>query len=240
MSGHNKWSKVKNVKGKEDAKRAKIFSKMSRTIAVAVREGGPDPNYNPSLKAAIEKARAENMPNDNIERAIKKGNGELGDADYEEFIYEGYGPEGVAVIVSCLSDNRNRTAPNIRHYFDKYGGNLGQSGSVSFLFERKGLLVISDDFDEEAVMMDALECGAEDVKVEDGVYEVYSSVENFNDMRDCMQERGYKFEAADLYYIPLNEMSLPTEESKELMEKLIDALEDDDDVQSVYHNWDGE
>ncbi|MDU7502364.1 MAG: YebC/PmpR family DNA-binding transcriptional regulator, partial [Finegoldia magna] len=171
MSGHNKWSKIKNKKGSEDARRGKVFTKMARAITVAVREGGADPEYNPSLKSVIEKARAENMPNDNIDRAIKKASGDGDSANYENIVYEGYGPEGVAVIVECLTDNRNRTASDVRHYFDKFGGNLGQNGSVSFMFQRKGLLLIeAESLDEEEVMMDSLDAGAEDFEADDGIF----------------------------------------------------------------------
>lgn len=241
MSGHNKWSKVKNVKGKEDAKRATLFTKMARMISVAVKEGGPDPAYNASLKMAIEKAKADNMPNDNIERAIKKGAGELNVDDYEDIIYEGYGPEGIAVIVTCLTDNRNRTAANVRHAFDKFGGNLGTTGSVGFLFDHKGLLVIDgEDLDEDQVMMDALESGAEDVKSEDGMYVVTTEIGDFSSVSDAMKEKGYKFEVAEISYLPVTTTEIQSSENIALMQKMIDALEDDEDVQDVYHNWEHE
>ena len=191
MSGHNKWSKIKNKKGSEDARRGKVFTKMARAITVAVREGGADPEYNPSLKSVIEKARAENMPNDNIDRAIKKASGDGDSANYENIVYEGYGPEGVAVIVECLTDNRNRTASDVRHYFDKFGGNLGQNGSVSFMFQRKGLLLIdAESLDEEEVMMDSLDAGAEDFEADDGIFVINTAMEDFAQVRDTLLDKG--------------------------------------------------
>src|SRR5699024_972774 len=238
MSGHNKWSSIKNKKGKEDAKRGKVFTKLSRAIIVAVREGGEDPEYNPSLKSAIEKAKAENMPNDNIERAIKKGSGDSEQGAYEEVLYEGYGPEGVALMVSCLTDNRNRTASEVRHAFDKFGGNLGQDGSVAFMFERKGVLTVSlEGKDEDEVMMDALDAGADDFEVEDDVAVIKTSLSNFSKVRDDLLGREYNFETADLFYLPLNTAKITKEENIKNMMKIIDMLEDNDDVQDVYHNW---
>ncbi len=195
MAGHSKWSNIKHKKGKEDAKRAKEFTKLGRSIMVAAREGGPDPEYNPALKAAIEKAKAANMPNDNIERAIKRGSGELEGGNFEEIVYEGYGPGGIAVFVSCLTDNRNRTASEVRHAFDKYGGNLGQTGCVSFMFDRKGLLVIDkkESIDEEELMLQAIDLGAEDFNSEDDFYEIITSPENFNQVRDALSSNGYEF-----------------------------------------------
>lgn len=239
MSGHNKWSKIKNKKGKEDANRGKLFTKLARMITVAAREGGTDPEYNSSLKTAIEKAKAENIPNDNIERALKKAQGDADSSNYEEIMYEGYGPEGTAVLVSCLTDNRNRTAPDVRHAFDKFGGNLGTNGSVSFMFERKGLLVIDgEELDEEEVMMEALDAGAEDFSNEDGYFEITTSVPDFSSVRDNLQKAGYKFVKAELSYIPSNYNTIKDEKNITLMQKLIDTLEDHDDVQDVYHNWD--
>lgn len=238
MAGHNKWSTIKNKKGKEDAKRGKVFTKLARMIIVAAREGGIDPEYNSSLKTAIEKAKAENMPNDNIERALKKAAGDADSDNFEEVIYEGYGPEGTAVLVSCLTDNRNRTAADVRHAFDKYGGNLGQTGSVSYMFERKGLLVIDGEgIDEEVFMMEALEAGAEDFSSEDGIFEVVTATDDFSNVRDALSKSGYKFLKAELYYLPSNYNDINSEENIKNMEKMIDALEDNDDVQDVYHNW---
>lgn len=238
MSGHNKWSSIKDKKGKEDAKRGKIFTKIARMISVAVREGGPDPDYNPSLKSAIEKAKAENMPNDNIQRAIKKGSGEDSGASYEKIIYEGYGPEGVAVIVNCLTDNRNRTAADIRHAFDKFGGNLGQNGSVIFMFDHKGVLTIDKkDKDEEEFMLEAIEAGAEDVQMEEDLFVVTTSMDDFAKVRDNLLENGYEFHTADLFYLPQNETAVEDPEAQKKLQKMIDVLEDNDDVQSVFHNW---
>ena len=238
MSGHNKWSSIKDKKGKEDAKRGKIFTKIARMISVAVREGGPDPDYNPSLKSAIEKAKAENMPNDNIQRAIKKGSGEDSGASYEKIIYEGYGPEGVAVIVNCLTDNRNRTAADIRHAFDKFGGNLGQNGSVIFMFDHKGVLTIDKkDKDEEEFMLEAIDAGAEDVQMEEDLFVVTTSMDDFAKVRDNLLENGYEFHTADLFYLPQNEIAVEDPEAQKKLQKMIDVLEDNDDVQSVFHNW---
>lgn len=238
MSGHNKWSKVKNVKGKEDAKRAKIFTKMSRMIMVAVREGGSDPSYNSALKMAIEKAKAENMPNDNIDRAIRKGAGELGNEVFTTCTYEGYGPGGVAVIVECLTDNKNRTASNVRHAFDKNGGNMGTTGSVTFQFDYKGILVIDGDVDEETVMMDAIDAGAEDVRSEDGRFMVLTDPGDFAAISDELTGRGYRFDVAQLGYLPKLSTTISDEAGIKSMDKLIDMLEEDDDVQEVYTNWD--
>lgn len=239
MAGHSKWNNIKNKKGKEDAKRGKEFTKLGRYIMVAAKEGGGDLEYNPSLKAAIEKAKAANMPNDNIDRAVKKGSGELGSDDYEEIIYEGYGPAGIAVFAECLTDNRNRTAPDVRHAFDKNGGNLGQSGCVTFMFDRKGILGIErdDNIDEDELMMTAIELGAEDVLSEEEGLEVITTIDDFNQVRDGLKEQGYEFAMAELTYIPQNTIQLTDDEDIKNMEKLIDMLEDSDDVQEVYHNW---
>lgn len=239
MAGHSKWNNIKNKKGKEDAKKAKEFSKLARYIMVAAKEGGADLEYNPSLKAAIEKAKAANMPNDNIDRAVKKGSGELGAANFEEIVYEGYGPSGIAVFVECLTDNRNRTAPDVRHAFDKGGGNLGQSGCVTFMFDRKGILAIerTDAIDEDELTMTAIELGAEDFLAEDEGFEVITSPEDFDTVLEGLKEAGYEFAMAELTYIPQNTIKLTDPEEIKGMEKLIDLLEDNDDVQEVYHNW---
>lgn len=238
MSGHNKWSKIKNKKGSEDAKRGKIFTKHARNITVAAREGGLDPEYNASLKTAIEMAKADNMPNDNIDRAIKKASGEAGGENYERIIYEGYGPGGVAFIVDCLTDNKNRTAPDVRHIFDKFGGNLGTDGSVMFLFERKGEIVLNGegkDFDD--FMMDSLEAGASDVEdLGEGYFEVLTEVADFNQALENLKDMGYKVERANISYIA-NNIEVDKDHHENL-NKLIDALEDNDDIQEVYHNWD--
>lgn len=240
MSGHSKWNNIKNKKGKEDAKKGRIFTKLGRYIMVAAREGGPDPDYNPSLKVAIDKAKAENMPNDNIERAIKKATGEGADDNFEEIVYEGYGPSGIAVMVSCLTDNRNRTAPDIRHAFDKYGGNLGQPGCVSFMFEKKGQLGIlkSENMDEEEFMLTALDLGADDVIDRGDAIEVVTAPEDYHAVRKGLEEAGYEFVQSDITYIPATYTKLESESDIKNMGKLIDALEDNDDVQDVYTNWD--
>lgn len=239
MAGHSKWNNIKHRKGKEDAKRAKIFTKLGRNIMVATKEGGSDPEFNPALKAAIEKAKASNMPNDNIERAIKRGAGELGADNFEEIVYEGYGPSGIAVFVECLTDNRNRTAPEIRHAFDKFGGNLGQSGSVTFMFDRKGILAIErdDSIDEDELMMLAIDLGAEDFEAEKEGFEIITEPGDFDKVRDGLAEAGYKFAMAELTHIPQTTVKLTDPDDIKNMEKLIDALEDNDDVQEVYHNW---
>ena len=239
MAGHSKWNNIKNKKGKEDAKRGKIFTKLGRYIMVAAKEGGSDPDYNPALKAAIDKAKAENMPNDNIERAIKKGAGELGADNFEDIIYEGYGPAGIAVFVECLTDNRNRTAPEIRHAFDKCGGNLGTSGSVTFMFDRKGMIAIerTDSIDEDELTMLAIELGAEDFESEEEGFEITTATEDFDTVRNGLAEAGYEFAMAELSYIPQTTVELTNPDDIKNMEKLIDMLEDNDDVQEVHHNW---
>lgn len=239
MAGHSKWKTIKNKKGKEDAKRGKVFTKMSRMIAVAVKEGGADPAYNAALQSAIDKAKAENMPNENIDRAVKKAAGEASDTQFEEIWYEGYGPEGVAVIVQTLTDNRNRTAPDIRHAFDKYGGNMGQTGSVSFLFERKGVLVVeAEGHEEEEFMLTAIDAGAEDVIADDGYFEIRTAVEDFNAVKIALADTVKEFERLDLSYLPINTVKISDEVNIKNMLKMIDALEENDDVQEVYHNWD--
>ena len=239
MSGHSKWNNIKNKKGKEDAKRGKIFTKLGRNIIVAVREGGPDPNYNPSLKVAIDKAKAENMPNDNIDRAIKKGSGEGSEDNYEQVTYEGYGPNGIAIMVSCLTDNRNRTAPDVRHIFDKNGGNLGAPGCVSFMFDKRGQLGIekTDSIDGEELMMQAIEAGADDVIEREEAYEILTAPEEYSAVRDGLEKAGYEFIHSDITFIPQNYSKLDDEEDIKKLEKLIDSLEDNDDVQDVYTNW---
>lgn len=227
-----------NKKGKQDAKRAKVFTKHSRAIAVAAKEGGKDPEYNASLKTAIEKAKADNMPNDNIDRAILKGAGAGANENYETIVYEGYGPSGVAVIVEALTDNKNRTAGNVRYYFDKNGGNLGTSGCVSFMFDKKGQILIeaSDSIDEEELMDLSLEAGAEDFITEEDGYEIITTPEDFSSVRDSLKEKGYEFISADIKMIPQTTTTLTDEEQIKSMNKMIDMLEDDDDVQNIYHN----
>jgi len=228
-----------NKKGKMDAKRAKIFTKLGRYIMVAAREGGGDPEYNAALKSAIEKAKAANMPNDNIDRAIKKGTGDSDGAVFTELTYEGYGPGGVAVLVECLTDNTNRTAADVRSYFVKGNGNLGVNGSVSFMFDHKGVLVIdrTDEMDEEEVEMAAIEAGAEDISVEETHFEIYTEIADFAAVRDELAGAGFEFSMAELRYLPQTMTELTKEEDLKSMNKLIDLLEENDDVQTVYHNW---
>ena len=239
MSGHSKWNNIKRKKEKTDAAKAKIFTKMGREIAVIVKQGGPNPAENSKLKDAIAKAKAANVPNDNIERIIKKAAGDTSANNYEELVYEGYGPCGIAVIVEVLTDNRNRTAGEMRHYFDKYGGNLGQSGSVMFMFDRKGQIVIeAEGKDEDTVMEDALEAGAEDFNFDGDVFEISTDPNELGAVRDALEAKGYTFESAEVAYIPQTMTALEDEDAIKNMEKLIEMLEDNDDVQEIWHNWD--
>ncbi len=230
-----------NKKGKMDAKRAKIFTKLGRYIMVAAREGGGDIEYNAALKGAVEKAKAANMPKDNIERAIKKGCGESDGAVFTELTYEGYGPGGIAVLVECLTDNTNRTAANIRSYFVKGKGNLGTNGCVSFMFDHRGVLVIDRNeekaVDEEELEMLVIEAGAEDFIAEDTHFEIITEIEDFGAVRDALTEDGHEFSMAELRYLPQTMTELSTDEENKFMNKLVDLLEEDDDVQNVYHNW---
>lgn len=236
MSGHSKWSTIKNKKGKADAARGKIFTKIGRELVVAVKLGGPDPDSNSRLRDAIAKAKANNMPNDNIQRSIKKASGELSNVDYTELVYEGYGLGGVAVLVSTMTDNKNRTVSDVRHAFDKHGGSLGNSGSVAWMFDKKGVLVIDETAGEEdAVMEAALEAGAEDFSYEDGMYEITTSPEDFSAVREALEGQGYEFLSAEVDMIPQNTIALDESQSARF-QKMIDALEDNDDVQNVYHN----
>lgn len=238
MSGHSKWSTIKRKKGANDAQRAKIFTKIAREIIVAVKAGGPEPDNNSSLKDAIAKARAANMPNDNINRTIKKAAGSTDGDNYENITYEGYGPNGVAVIVEALTDNRNRTAADVRHYFDKFGGNMGQTGCVGFMFDRKGVIVIEkEDIDEDEITMDALDAGAEDISVEEDYYEITASPEEFRDVRDALEAK-YTLMSAEISMIPQTMVSLTDEKQITMMSKMLESMEDSDDVQNVYHNWD--
>lgn len=238
MSGHSKWNNIKRKKEKTDAAKAKVFTKIGREIAVVVKMGGPNPNENSKLKDVIAKAKAANVPNDNIERIIKKAAGD-GDANnYEELIYEGYGPCGVAVVVETLTDNRNRTAGDVRHYFDKFGGNLGQSGSVMFMFDRKGVISIeAEGKDEDEVMEAALEAGAEDFNSDGDVFEITTDPNELGAVREALEARGYSFLSAEVEYIPQTMTRIEDPEAAEKLEKLIDALEDNDDVQAIWHNW---
>ncbi|MBQ5798644.1 MAG: YebC/PmpR family DNA-binding transcriptional regulator [Clostridia bacterium] len=238
MSGHSKWNNIKRKKEKTDAAKAKIFTKMGREIAVIVKMGGPNPAENSKLKDAIAKAKAANVPNENIERIIKKAAGEGDTNNYEELLYEGYGPSGVAVVVETLTDNRNRTAGEMRHYFDKCGGNLGQSGSVTFMFERKGIIVIEGEgLEEDTVMEDALEAGADDFTFDGDVFEICTDANSLGTVRDALEEKGYTFVSAEVEYVPSTTTVIDDEAAAANMEKLIDMLEDNDDVQAVWHNW---
>ena len=238
MSGHSKWANIKNKKEKADNARGKIFTKIGREIAIAVKEGGSDPNNNSKLRDVIAKAKANNMPNDNISRSIKKAAGEMGSVNYEEITYEGYGPGGTAIIVEVVTDNRNRTASDIRHCFAKNEGSLGVTGSVSFMFDKKGLLVIerTPDMDEDEMMMIALDAGAEDMKALDDVFEIYTAPNDFSAVREALEQQGLSFLSADVKMIPQNTVSITDEETAAKIEKLLDMLDDNDDVADVYHN----
>lgn len=244
MSGHNKWSTIKQKKGKNDAARAKIFTKIGRELAVAVRDGGSaDPSVNSKLRDCIAKAKANNVPNDNIERIIKKASGEGGTNNYEAITYEGYGPGGIAVIVETLTDNKNRTAGDVRHYFDKNGGNMGTPGCVTFMFEKKGVLVVDREeceLDEDKVMEDALEAGASDFQADDDVFEIFTEPDDFSGVNEDLSGKGYTFASAEVEMVPNTYTKLTDEEQLTKMQKLLDMLEDNDDVQNVWHNWEME
>lgn len=239
MSGHSKWATIKRAKGKTDAARGKVFTKLGRELAVAVKAGGPDPASNSKLRDVISKAKAANMPNDNITRSIKKASGELSAINYDTVIYEGYGPNGVAVMVETLTDNKNRTAGDVRHIFDKCGGAMGTNGCVSYLFETKGVLVIekkSGD-DEDAIMLDAIDCGAEDFSSDDECYEILTSAADFSAVREALEAKGYVFVQSQIDKIPSNTVEIV---DKDKFEKMMDMFDDNDDVQQVYHNGDVE
>ena len=242
MSGHSKWHNIQKTKGAADAKRSQIFTKIAREMIVAVKQGGSgDPNNNSRLATVIAKARAANMPNDNIKRTIEKALGSGNANDFEAITYEGYGPGGVAVIVEALTDNRNRTAPIVRHIFDKYGGNLGATGCVSWSFDQKGVIVIErEDLDEDTVMMDALDCGADDMEASEECFEIYTDPAAFGGVLEQLEEKGYAFLSAKVEMVPQNYVKLEKEEDVKNMERLIELMEDDDDVQNVYHNWEQE
>ena len=240
MSGHSKWHNIQAKKGKADAARGKIFTKIGREIAIAVREGGSNPDVNGKLRDVIAKAKANNMPNDNITRSIKKAAGELGNVDYEQITYEGYAPGGVAVIVETITDNRNRTASDIRHCFSKVGGNMGTTGSVSFMFDQKGVLVVERQpgMDEDEMMMMALDAGASDMKPSEDAFEVYTEVADFSSVREALEKAGCTFLSAELTRVPQNTTTVTDPETLEKIGKLLEALDDMDDVQNVYHNGD--
>ena len=235
MSGHSKWNNIKRKKEKTDAAKASVFTRIGRELAVAVKEGGPDPVSNSKLRDVI--AKANNVPNDNIDRMLKKAAGET-DKEYEEIVYEGYGPNGVAVVVETLTDNRNRTAGNVRHYFDKNGGNLGQNGSVMFMFERKGIIIMNaEDLDEDAVMMDALDSGADDFNADSDIFEITTDPNDVINVATALQEKGYTFESAEAAYIPATTTVLEDEEHLFKMNRMLDMMEEDDDIQHVWHSW---
>ena len=239
MSGHSKWNNIKHKKEKSDAAKAKIFTKIGKEMAVAIKAGGPDPNNNSRLRDLIAKAKANNVPNENIQRTIKKFT--EAKVDFEEIIYEGYGPSGVAIIVETSTDNRNRTAGNVRAAFSKYGGNLGQNGCVGYLFEEKGVITIVDEdeeIDEDKIMEDALEAGAEDIKCDEGEYTIYTDPADLDAVRDAIIALGYKIDTADLAKVPTTYTELTSEDDVANMEKMLDKLNEDDDVNAVYTNWD--
>lgn len=239
MSGHSKWNNIKRKKEATDGARAKIFTKIGREITVCVREGGGDPNSNSKLRDLIAKAKANNVPNDNIDRVIKKAAGGGDKTNYEANVYEGYGPCGVAVIVETLTDNKNRTAGDIRHYFDKFGGNLGTTGCVSFMFSSKGIIVADGTgLDEDKVMEDVFDLGASDFSMDDDTIEIETEPNDLSAVRDGLVEKGYKLISADVEMIPANYTTLTDDDAVRKMNLLLEALEDNDDVQNVYHNWD--
>jgi YebC/PmpR family DNA-binding regulatory protein len=237
MAGHSKWANIKHRKGAQDAKRGKIFTKLIKEITIAARIGGGDLEANSRLRLAVDKAKQANMPKDNIDRAIKKGTGDLDGVTYEEGIFEGYGPGGVAVIVEFMTDNRTRTVADVRHAFNKYGGSLGVSGSVAFMFDRKGQIIYSDDYDFDTIFELALEAGAEDVKEEDGVIEVITDPTEFEAIRNNLEGQGLKHQSAEVTMIPQNMNPVEGKQAESLM-KMIDVLEDNDDVQNVHANFD--
>jgi YebC/PmpR family DNA-binding regulatory protein len=239
MSGHSKWANIKNKKGKTDAARGNLFTKIGKELQIAVKAGGPNPDANSKLKDVIAKAKAANMPNDNIMRSIKRASGEGANEVIEEIVYEGYGPAGVAIIAECATDNRNRTGAEVRHVFDKFGGNLGTPGCVSFMFDQKGIIVIENDGDksEDEVMMDALDAGAQDFSADEDVFEIETTPGDFSAVREALEAKGYNFLEADVRMVPQSYVKLTDEAQLEQIEKLIDGLEDNDDVMNVYHNW---
>ena len=241
MSGHSKFANIKHKKEKNDAKKGKIFTMLGREIQVAVKAGGPDPALNGKLRDVIAKCKANNMPNDTIDRSIKKAAGGGEDVEYENVTYEGYGPNGVAVIVEVLTDNRNRAAANVRNAFTKGGGNMGNSGCVSFMFDEKGLIVIDKeeiDMDEEELMMAALDAGAEDFAAEEDSYEITTAPDDFSAVRETLEAAGIPMASAEVTMIPQTYTELTDEEDIKKMNKLLEMLDDDDDVQNTYHNWD--
>ena len=240
MSGHSKWNNIKHKKEKTDAQRAKVFTKIGKEIAMAVKAGGADPNSNSKLRDLIAKAKSLNVPNDNIDRVIKKAASSDAE-DYESIYYEGYGPSGIAVIVECATDNRNRTSADLRHYFDKFGGNLGTTGCVAYLFSDKGIILIdAEGVDEDAIMEAALEAGAEDIGLEEDAFEVLTPVNDLYAVKDALEAAGYTILSTEEAKIPSSYINLTDEEAVIKMNKLIDALDDNEDVQNYWHNWENE
>jgi YebC/PmpR family DNA-binding regulatory protein len=238
MSGHNKWASIKHKKAATDAKRGKLFSKLSKELTISAKTGGGDPSANPRLRLAINKAKAVNMPADNIDRAIKKGTGELPGVSYEEISYEGYGPRGVAIIVESLTDNQNRTSAEIRNIFSKKGGNMAGQGSVSWMFTKKGFIIVNTDkADEDTLMSVAIDAGAEDMKIEEGVYEITTPISDFEQVKDALEKAGIEVESAELTMIPSSTIKLDGADAKGVL-GLVELLEDHDDVQNVYANFD--
>ena len=242
MSGHSKWHNIAKRKGANDAKKAKIFTKIGREMAIAVKEGGSaNPEINGRLRDVIAKAKANNMPNDNIKRTLDKYSGANGSVDYEAINYEGYGVGGVAVIIETLTENRNRTAADVRHLLDKFGAGMGSPGSVGWQFDKKGVLIIErDGQDEDEVMMTALDAGAEDFQADDETFEIYTNPDDFGAVREALEQAGFTFIEAEIEMVPQNYITLTSEEDMAKMRKLLDNLEDNDDVQSVWHNWENE
>jgi YebC/PmpR family DNA-binding regulatory protein len=239
MSGHSKWSTIKRKKGAIDAKRGKVFTRLIKEITVAARQGGGDPEGNPRLRSAIATAKSENMPKDNITRAIKKGTGEIAGEVYDEIMYEGYGPGGIAVLVECLTDNRNRTVADVRHYFAKSNGNLGESGCVAYMFDKKGLILVDKNtITEEELMDKALEAGAEDVVEDESEFQILTAPEEFDNVRGALEEGGVSFLDASVSMIPQNTVEVVDEKVARSLMKLMENLEDHDDVQNVYANFD--
>ena len=237
MSGHSKWSSIKHKKGAADAKRGKLFSKLIKAITVAARQGGSDPDRNPALRIAVSAAKNANMPNDNIERAVKRGTGELEGVDYEEVHYEGYGPKGIAIFIQCLTDNKNRTTAEIRNLFAKNDGNMGGAGSVSWLFEHKGLIVVdAQSVKEDELMEIAIDAGAEDFSRSGNVYEIVVSPQDYEKVKQVLTDKNISIHSSDLTYIPKSQINISSEDAKRVL-KLIDALEDHDDTQNVYANF---
>lgn len=239
MAGHSKWAQIKHKKAKEDAKRGKIFSKLTRAIIVAAKQGGGNPDTNPQLANAIEKAKQYNLPQENIERAIKKATGELGAENYEQIVYEGYGPGGVAIMVETMTDNRNRTAADIRHIFSKHGGNLSETGSVAWMFEKKGIIsFLRSKIDEDELLSAALEAGAEDMEEDESFVNIITNPKSFGEVKEALEKAGYQYERAEITMNPTTTVKIEDRETARKVLRLIEALEDHDDVQEVYSNFD--